>query len=151
MMLVLAVDRDSVHPGDDLISHANSVRLDPTATLRIALGAIQTMHYLPGISGDEVSWIICASDQPIGVLAQQWEAPKLVVPIESLVTQFFGGDEPFLFFKYRCQTWVTSIGLDPVPYGTHTICRTKASLIYQRTSNIRAYRYFSVTLSWKAL
>jgi hypothetical protein len=46
MMLILAIDRDSVHPGDDLISHANSVKLDPTATLRIALEAIQAMHYL---------------------------------------------------------------------------------------------------------
>lgn len=34
--------------------------------------------------------------------------------------------------------WVTSIGLDPVPYGTHTMRRTKASLIYRRTKNIRA-------------
>jgi hypothetical protein len=105
MMLVLAIDRDSVHPGDDLISYANSVKLDPTATLRIALEAIQTMHYLPGISEDEATWIICASDQPIGVLAQQWEAPKLVVPIESPVTQVFGEDEPLLFFfRYWCQT-----------------------------------------------
>ncbi|WP_346831543.1 hypothetical protein ABDX87_03115 [Pseudomonas abietaniphila] len=104
MMLVVAIDRDSVHPGDDLISHANSVKLDPVATLRIALEAIQAMHYLSSISGDEATWIICASGQPIGVIAQQWAAPKLVVPIESLVTQFFGGDEPVLFFKYWCQT-----------------------------------------------
>jgi site-specific recombinase XerD len=34
--------------------------------------------------------------------------------------------------------WVTSIGLDPVPYGTHTMRRTKASLIYRRTKSIRA-------------
>lgn len=104
-MLILAIDRDSVHAGDDLISHANSVKLDPTTTLRTALEAIQTMHYLPSISGDEATWIICASGQPIGVLAQQWEAPKLVVPIESPVTQVFGEDEPLLFFfRYWCQT-----------------------------------------------
>lgn len=36
------------------------------------------------------------------------------------------------------KAWVTSIGLDPVPYGTHTMRRTKASLIYRRTKNIRA-------------
>ena len=105
MMLILAIDRDSVHAGDDLISHANSVKLDPTATLGTALEAIQTMHYLPSISGDEATWIICASGQPIGVLAQQWEAPRLVVPIESPVTQIFGEDEPLLFFfRYWCQT-----------------------------------------------
>ncbi|SBW79448.1 integrase [Pseudomonas veronii 1YdBTEX2] len=36
------------------------------------------------------------------------------------------------------KAWVTSIGLDPVPNGTHTMRRTKASLIYRRTKNIRA-------------
>lgn len=36
------------------------------------------------------------------------------------------------------KAWISSIGLDPVPYGTHTMRRTKASLIYRRTKNIRA-------------
>ena len=35
-------------------------------------------------------------------------------------------------------TWVTEIGLDPTAYGTHTMRRTKASLIYRRTKNLRA-------------
>jgi len=30
------------------------------------------------------------------------------------------------------------IGLDPAAYGTHSIRRTKASLIYRRTKNLRA-------------
>ena len=34
--------------------------------------------------------------------------------------------------------WVSEIGLDPALYGTHTLRRTKASLIYRRTKNIRA-------------
>jgi len=34
--------------------------------------------------------------------------------------------------------WVSSIGLDTTAYGTHTMRRTKASLIYKRTKNIRA-------------
>jgi integrase len=33
---------------------------------------------------------------------------------------------------------VREIGLDPTAYGTHTLRRTKASLIYRRTSNLRA-------------
>ncbi|WP_339483746.1 tyrosine-type recombinase/integrase [Pseudomonas sp. RL_5y_Pfl2_73] len=36
------------------------------------------------------------------------------------------------------KAWVTSIGLDPALYGTHTLRRTKASLIYRRTKNLRA-------------
>lgn len=34
--------------------------------------------------------------------------------------------------------WVTAIGLDPTLYGTHSMRRTKAALIYRRTGNIRA-------------
>jgi len=35
-------------------------------------------------------------------------------------------------------SWIKEIGLDPTAYGTHTIPRTKASLIHRRTKNIRA-------------
>jgi integrase len=34
--------------------------------------------------------------------------------------------------------WVKNIGLDPANYGTHSMRRTKVSLIYKRTKNIRA-------------
>ncbi len=34
--------------------------------------------------------------------------------------------------------WVLMIGLDPGDYGTHSMRRTKASLIYRKTKNIRA-------------
>jgi integrase len=33
---------------------------------------------------------------------------------------------------------VAEIGLDPAVYGTHSVRRTKASLIYRRTKNLRA-------------
>lgn len=36
------------------------------------------------------------------------------------------------------RSWVTEIGLDPSGYGTHSMRRTKASLIYRRTGNLRA-------------
>jgi len=36
------------------------------------------------------------------------------------------------------QKWVSSIGLDPTSYGTHSMRRTKATLIYRRTKNLRA-------------
>ncbi len=34
--------------------------------------------------------------------------------------------------------WVSAIGLDSTVYGTHTMRRTKATLIYRRTKNLRA-------------
>ena len=36
------------------------------------------------------------------------------------------------------ESWVSSIGLDPTTYGTHSMRRTKATLIYRRTKNLRA-------------
>ena len=34
--------------------------------------------------------------------------------------------------------WVALIGLEPADYGTHSLRRTKATLIYRRTKNLRA-------------
>ena len=34
--------------------------------------------------------------------------------------------------------WAGSIGLDPSAYGTHSLRRTKPTLIYRRTKNLRA-------------
>ena len=35
-------------------------------------------------------------------------------------------------------TGTGSLGLDPADYGTHSMRRTKATLIYRRTKNLRA-------------
>ena len=34
--------------------------------------------------------------------------------------------------------WVSGIGLDAEAFGTHSLRRTKAALIYRRTGNLRA-------------
>ena len=34
--------------------------------------------------------------------------------------------------------WIASVGLDPNLFGTHSLRRTKATLIYRRTGNLRA-------------
>jgi len=34
--------------------------------------------------------------------------------------------------------WISEVGLDTTAYGTHSMRRTKASLIYKRTKNLRA-------------
>ena len=36
------------------------------------------------------------------------------------------------------KVWVASIGLDPGVYATHSLRRTKPTLIYRRTKNLRA-------------
>lgn len=42
--------------------------------------------------------------------------------------------------KYACliDEWVSTVGLDKREYDTHSMRRTKASLIYKATGNLRA-------------
>jgi integrase len=44
--------------------------------------------------------------------------------------------------------WIGSIGLDPRLFGTHSLRRTKATLIYQRTGNRRAVQLLLGTATY---
>ena len=41
-------------------------------------------------------------------------------------------------YAWLVQEWVASIGLDPAKFGTHSLARTNAVLIYLRTGNLLA-------------
>lgn len=41
-------------------------------------------------------------------------------------------------YRYLVRTWASNLGLDPSLYGTHSMRRTKATLVYAKTKNIRA-------------
>jgi integrase len=72
--------------------------------------------------------------------------------IRNLITQFNLTPNRFLFpsrmsssphlstrqYAKIVKDWVADIGLDPYAYGTHSLRRTKATLIYRRTKNLRA-------------
>ena len=47
--------------------------------------------------------------------------------------------------------WVKLIGLDPLMFGTHSLRRTKATLIYRKTGNLRAVQLCLATRRLKAL
>ena len=51
-----------------------------------------------------------------------------------------GRDRPITTRQYArlVRQWIASIGLDPSFFGTHSLRRTKATLIYRRTGNLRA-------------
>jgi integrase len=51
-----------------------------------------------------------------------------------------GRDRPITTRQYArlVSQWIASIGLDPRFFGTHSLRRTKATLIYRRTGNLRA-------------
>lgn len=41
-------------------------------------------------------------------------------------------------YSRMVSAWVAAVGLDPTGYGTHSMRRTKATLLYRRTKNLRA-------------
>ena len=52
-----------------------------------------------------------------------------------------GGAAPHMSTRQYARllsSWLHQIGLDPALYGTHSLRRTKATLIYKRTGNLRA-------------
>jgi integrase len=51
-----------------------------------------------------------------------------------------GRDRPITTRQYAglVSQWIAGIGLDPRFFGTHSLRRTKATLIYRRTGNLRA-------------
>jgi integrase len=52
-----------------------------------------------------------------------------------------GGQEPHMTTRQYARLvakWVSSIGLNPRSFSTHSLRRTKATLIYRRTGNLRA-------------
>ena len=61
-------------------------------------------------------------------------------PGEFLFTARRGQERGMTTRQYarRVSEWIASIGLDPRLFGTHSLRRTKATLIYRRTGNLRA-------------
>jgi len=61
-------------------------------------------------------------------------------PGEFLFTGHRGPDRSMTTRQYArlVSEWIDSVGLDPRLFGTHSLRRTKATLIYRRTGNLRA-------------
>lgn len=61
-------------------------------------------------------------------------------PGEFLFTGRRGKDRCLTTRQYArlLSEWIAGIGLDPSLFGTHSLRRTKATLIYRRTGNLRA-------------
>jgi integrase len=61
-------------------------------------------------------------------------------PGEFLFTGRRGPDRNMTTRQYArlVSEWIRSVGLDPRLFGTHSLRRTKATLIYRRTGNLRA-------------
>ncbi len=103
--MTIQIDRDSVHPGDDLVSHATTLNISHSATIADFLKEIRQVHFLPSISGGKATWLIDSEGSEskcIGVLAQQWSEPKLTISASTPITEISSG-KPGFYFRYWCQ------------------------------------------------
>jgi len=69
-----------------------------------------------------------------------WILARQLQPTDYLFPSKVRSGRPLSRRQYArmVDKWITSIGLDAAEYGTHTMRRTKPTLIYRRTKNLRA-------------
>ena len=101
-----SVDRDSVSAGDDCQPHeATFVSEDDTSLYEFVAEALRVAP-LASIAGGHATWLIDtdgAGRGCIGVLAQEWPAPRFLTDSRATVQQHFGARPPSLYFRYWCQ------------------------------------------------
>lgn len=70
----------------------------------------------------------------------QWCGAARLGPGDYLFPSRIDRSRPITTRQYArlVDHWVTFADLDPAAYGTHSIRRTKVSMIYKRTGNLRA-------------
>lgn len=105
-LLDAKVDRDSVCAGDDCESHEASFKASPTQDIMAFLEAAMRSSPLAGIAGGNATWLIDIAGYGkgcIGVMAQQWSSPQLLIPEQTMVGDLFGTEKPAVHFRYWCQ------------------------------------------------
>ena len=70
----------------------------------------------------------------------QWICINKLSPSDFLFPSPRKSGHPICYHYYAniVKNWVSKLGLDITQYGTHSLRRTKASLIYAKTKNLRA-------------
>ena len=70
----------------------------------------------------------------------RWVQEGKLKPSEYLFRSLRRTNQPISYSYYRSiiRSWAEQLGLDSDLYGTHSMRRTKATLVYARTKNIRA-------------
>jgi hypothetical protein len=104
--LFLTVDRDSVCAGDDCESHERSFAATLGSSVPELIKLATRACKLAGIAGGNATWIVEAGGyggQPVAVVAQQWDEPRLLIPYATTVDSLFAHQKTKLFFKYWCQ------------------------------------------------
>lgn len=84
----LHITRDSVCAADDVDPGANSRQwsVDDDLTVESIVAKVWCSADLPQIAGGEATWCI-SSNQPLAIVAQQWDSPKLVQAVGPAVDE----------------------------------------------------------------
>ena len=71
---------------------------------------------------------------------EQWVSDTQMTGLEFLWPSRLHGSPHLSTRQYAriVRGWVTSLGLEPSAYGTHSMRRTKVAQIYKKTGNLRA-------------
>jgi len=104
--LRISADRDSVCAGDDGLPHEAAFFVAASSNVPEVLAAAWRACPLAGIAGGKATWLIdvAGPDRCIGVMAEQWRQPKLLIPPETSAADLFKGMAPSLYFRYWCQS-----------------------------------------------
>lgn len=80
--------------------------ISPFANVSDLLSTAWQVSPLAGIAGGLATWLIDvgSSKKCIGVMAEQWEQPKLLIPLHTTAGDLFAGTETSLYFRYWCQS-----------------------------------------------
>jgi integrase len=88
-------------------------------------------------TGRPVQFEVCENTRKSVI---EWVTSPAMLGCEFLFPSRFHGS-PHLSPRQSARIvrdWVSAIALDPSGYGTHSLRRTKAALIYRKTGNLRA-------------
>ena len=71
---------------------------------------------------------------------EHWISDPEMIGLEFLWPSRIHGSQHLSTRQYAriVRGWVTSLGLEPSAYGTHSMRRTKVAQIYKKTGNLRA-------------
>ena len=83
----IRLNRDSVHPGDDIYSHEKLIEISESTTLHEFLSNFRDYYPLPGIWGGQATWIL-KGNRILAILAQQWKEPKYFVLRDTPISEF---------------------------------------------------------------
>ncbi|WP_394245658.1 tyrosine-type recombinase/integrase [Vibrio astriarenae] len=95
------------------------------------------VQYVQKKTGNDVQFEITQRTQQT---LSHWIKEQSLQPTHYLFPSPRRSNQPLSYSYYRkiIRSWALALGHNPDLYGTHSLRRTKATLIYQKTKNIRA-------------